>query len=655
MSKRIVPAVCVLAALAAGLPAPARGAGIQWKAIGPWSEDVEALAIDPKNPRTLYAATRNGVFKSIDGAETWVRKSKGIEKVHGLCLAIDPKTPSTLYVGAWSGGLFKSSDGGESWTSLRPSGGMAAVIYGRMRVEQVAVDPNNPRNLMFTERYKSATGGADFTEMTSDALGHQDLHAYAFDPKNPRVVYAAGAKDIRKSTDLGATWTKLEGAMPERGTGRIVAIHPGSGELLLGTSYEGLHKSSDGGKTWTKVGEGLNESAHIFAIAWNPADPKNVYVASNKKTGDETTTVWRSDDGGQSFDDVGRDLPYEKIQTLVIDPADPKVLYAGTPFSGVFKTTDAGKTWNEKSVGFQSGGRNVRALAVSGPGSVFVTTYGAVYRTADDGKSWRRLRSTIQKGLDYAFLAAGGAEKPLAIAGADDSRLVRSSDGGETWSDPPRSAPLTCVAPDPQNPRAFYLCVEGGGVLWGGDGSSWRPVTSNSEPTFLALAVDPQNPKNMFAGTHENLKRSTDGGKKWKEWKQFEKVKGGVVRPADSRRIFAISFDAKNPKAVYVATREDGILKSADAGETWTLAGLTGEKLTAFAVDPADSQRLLVGTKEKGVMLSTDGGATWADASAGLPLDEDKKKKERVSGIAFAPGSPASLYVATEGGVYRAQ
>jgi photosystem II stability/assembly factor-like uncharacterized protein len=159
----------------------------------------------------------------------------------------------------------------------------------------------------------------------------------------------------------------------------------------------------------------------------------------------------------------------------------------------------------------------------------------------------------------------------------------------------------------------------------------------------------------MFAGTHENLKRSTDGGKKWKEWKQFEKVKGGVVRPADSRRIFAISFDAKNPKAVYVATREDGILKSADAGETWTLAGLTGEKLTAFAVDPADSQRLLVGTKEKGVMLSTDGGATWADASAGLPLDEDKKKKERVSGIAFAPGSPASLYVATEGGVYRAQ
>ena len=630
-----------------------QGAPLQWKAIGPWSETVEAIAIDPKSSKVLYAATRNGIFKSNDGAETWVRKSKGIDEIHALSVAVDPKTPSTLYTGAYRGGLFKSIDGGESWKSVKPSGGAALYVFGRVPLEHIAIDPVNPQTLMFTSVYKSTNGAADFKQVELGA-GSTDVNHIGFDPKNPKIVYAAGTGDLMKSSDAGATWSRVDFGIPSPAHARVTAIHPGSGEILLGTGYSGLHKSTDSGKTWKGVGEGLREKARIESIAWDPSDARNVYVTANLKIGDEAS-VYRSTDGGGTFEHTGKDLPYEKISSLVMDPKDPKTLYAGAPFSGIFKTTDGGETWNEKSAGFGDSFRTIRALAASGPGTLFATTYGAVYRTNDDGKSWRRLRAGLKKGLDYTFLAAGGAAKPAAIVGADDAGLVHSTDGGETWADPPRSAPLKCVAPDPANPRAFYMCAGSGGVLHGADGS-WQFVADSSAPSFIALAVDPQNPQNVFGGTYRNLQRSTNGGKKWKEWKPFEKVKGGVVRPAEHRRIFAIAFDPKNAKTLYVATEADGVFKSTDGGETWSLAGLTAEKPTAFAIDPSDPQRLVAGTSEKGVFVSTDGGASWVDASAGLPEDEDRKKKERISAVVFAPGTPQRLYVATEGGgVYRAE
>jgi photosystem II stability/assembly factor-like uncharacterized protein len=653
MTKHAAAFAFTLAALAAPARAvaPATPAA-QWKAIGPWSENVEDVALDPKNPKVLYAATRNGIFKSTDGAETWVRKSKGMDKAHALCIAIDPKTPSTLLVGAYSGGPFKSIDGGETWKVVKPTGGAALYVLGRSPLHHIAIDPVNPKNVLFTGLYKSTTGGAEIADVDSLPGGNNFRHV-AFDPKNPKIVWAAGGSDLMKTADFGATWSKVDFGGPAADS-RLTVIHPKSGEILVGTDYSGLYKSADGGKTWKSVGEGLSERPRIDAVAWDPVNPQTVYVSSSLKHGDEDS-VFRSADGGETFTDVGKDLPWEPIKSIVIDPGDPKVVYAGTTFSGVFKTTDGGKTWNEKSQGFESSFRVIRALAAAGPGTLFATTYGTVYRTTDDGKTWQRMRSTIQKGLDYEFIGAGGADKPVVIAGADKSRLVYSADGGETWGDPPRSAPLNCIVRDPKDPRVFYMCSDGGGILRGGDASGWKPLSDDSNTTFIALAFDPQNAQNVWAATYHNLQRSVNGGKKWKEWKPFDKVKGGVVRPADSRHVLAIAFDPKNAKTIYVATQEDGLFKSADGGETWSSLSLIGEKLTSFALDPSDPLHLVVGTPEKGVSVSKDGGATWTSYSAGLPDDESKKKKEKITAVVFGSGAPASLYVATEDGVYRAQ
>jgi len=654
MRHRLLKIAALVATAAGAAPVRAAAPTAQWKTIGPWSESVEALALDPHNPKVVYVATREGIFKSTDGAESWVKRTKGIEKPHVLSLAVDPKTPTTLYAGALNGGLYKSVDGGETWKSLTPNKQVPGLgfVMRQPPVDFIAIDPVNPKNILFTSLYRSATGGAEIKEVEAGS-GGRDIKHVAFDPKNPKIAYAAGIGDLIRSSDGGVTWSRVDYGVPQPAHAKVTAIHPKSGEILLGTGYNGLRKSTDGGKTWKEVGEGLKEKASIVAIAWDPNDAENVYVSSSYKERD-VTSVFHSTDGGASFEDAGKDLPFEEITALVMDPTNPKLLYAGSTHSGVFKTTDGGKTWNEKDKGFESSFRKVRGLAVAGPGVVFVTSYGAVHRTMDDGKTWQRTRSGIEKGIDYEFVGARGGDKPHAVAGADDSRLVRSTDGGETWEDAPRSAPLRCIAPDPASPRAFYLCGKTG-VLYAGDGPSWKFVSEDSAG-FNALAVNPQNPQDIFAGGYHGLQRSTNGGKKWKEWKPFEKVKGGVARPAENRDVFAMAFDAKNPKTLYVATKEDGIFRSTDGGETWTIQGLTGEKLSAFALDPEDGQHLMVGTPDKGVKVSTDGGSTWTERSGGLPVDENSKKPERISGIAFAAGAPSKAYVATEGGgVYRAQ
>ena len=185
-----------------------------------------------------------------------------------------------------------------------------------------------------------------------------------------------------------------------------------------------------------------------------------------------------------------------------------------------------------------------------------------------------------------------------------------------------------------------------GGLFRGAEATNWQKVSAKDVyATFVAVAIHPRNPLDMFgAPLGGKLWRSKDGGKKWKEWKPFEKVKGSLVRSAEHRDIVALVFDPKDPNTLYAATEEDGVLRSADLGETWTLLGFTGEKLVTFALDPADPNRLAVGTQAKGVYLSTDRGATWNEENEGLT------EKKDIRWVVFGPGTPASrLYVAMRG------
>lgn len=642
----------LLSVLGGDRPAAAQGAPT-WKAIGPYGDQVNALLVDPKNPKTLLAGTQEGLFRSTDGAETWTNVGKGLGEITVLSLAADPKDPKTIYAGAWRGGLFKSVDGGATWKAVKPGKG-GDFVYGRIPVQGLAVDPSNPKHLLFTSFFRTTDGGMTIADVDPRVFpcGSRDLFAVAFDPKSPKTVWAGGTGSLCRSQDGGATWKRVEIGVPDPAHIKTIAIHPRRPDhVFVGTGYAGVVRTTDGGATWANESEGLAEKASVTEIALDREDPERLYVAAEIRPPGDPQTVFRSTDGGATFEDVGGDLPWEEIGALALDPVDGKTLYAGTSFGGVYRTTDGGGTWEEKSQGFVGTRRTVTAVAVGPGNALFASTYGAIHRSDDGGKSWRRLPSGFEKGLALEHLAAVPAEPMLIVAGGDDISARYSLDGGATWSSSGRARPIRCLARNPASPSTLYACTKDGIARMDSGGSFKHFGPEDFTPSLVSIAFDPGNPEVVLAAQRGGgLHRTTNGGKKWKDFnKGVTKVKESLTSFGEYTKIFALAWDGAS-KTLYAATEEEGVLKSGNGGESWTPVGLAGEKLTVFAVDPKDGKRLAAGTDAKGVFLSNDGGTTWVNAAKGLP------EKKRITSLAFGEGSPGKIYVASRGGsVYVAE
>jgi photosystem II stability/assembly factor-like uncharacterized protein len=196
---------------------------------------VQAVAIDPSNPATLYAGTPGGIFKSVNAGGNWTAASSGLTTLNVGELAIDPSTPSTLFAGTVSGGVFKSVDAGSTWTAQNSG------LPPFSNVSALAVDPTNPNVVyasIFGGVYKSVNGGASWTN-SSSGLGSGAVNALLIDPAQPNVVYAGNSTfGVYKSVNAGATWT----ALPSDGLAsrRIYSLGLNGGSLFAGSNGGGL-------------------------------------------------------------------------------------------------------------------------------------------------------------------------------------------------------------------------------------------------------------------------------------------------------------------------------------------------------------------------------------------------------------------------------
>ena len=263
----------------------------------------------------MYAASRRGVFKSSNGGLSWTDPSNGeLDGVNVHSLAIDPVTPSSLYAGTASG-ILKSTDGGASWSDRLTAG----AIY----------------NLIFASQ-KSTIYAADF-----DDVGYYPA---------PSAVY--------KSTDEGETWS---------GSAAYFAIAPGS--LVIDPTqtftlyaaaegyYGGVHKSVDSGSTWSAASRDL-APYRVQALAIDPRDPTTLYAVTY-------LGVHKSVDAGSTWSLVSRDQT--GVRALAIDPRNPSTLYAGTYSRGIFRSTDGGANWREFNTGLTNLG--VASLAIDRTGT----------------------------------------------------------------------------------------------------------------------------------------------------------------------------------------------------------------------------------------------------------------------------------------------
>ena len=294
----------------------------QWVSHGPPGV-VNAIAIDPKTPATLYAGTFDGaIFKSSDGGGRW--SASGLTNNEIWTLVLDPQTPTTLYAGT-SGGVYKSTDSGASYTAI--NNGLTSTI-----VLALAVDPQTPTTVYAGTGYgglfKSSNGGESWSAANT-GLTNPYVDALAIDPQRVSTLYA-------------------------------------------GTFDGGVFKSNDGGGSWTAINSGLR-SSNVLALAVDPQAPATLYA------GISGGGVFKSSNGGESWTAINNGLTINDVRALAIDPQTPTSLYAGTNGNGLFKSTDGGGSWSAIDSGLRN--LNVPALAIDpqNPSRTYAGTSGGVF------------------------------------------------------------------------------------------------------------------------------------------------------------------------------------------------------------------------------------------------------------------------------------
>jgi photosystem II stability/assembly factor-like uncharacterized protein len=251
--------------------------------------EVRTCTVDPHNSDIVYAGTGgSGVFKSINGGNSWSAINNGLANLWVSVLVIEPQDPATIYAandvdpGA---GVFKTIDGGASWSKV-----------------------------------------TDITTRWTFAL--------AIDPNNSQIVYAATLDGVSKSTNGAVTWNDSSAGLPRIGV-YAIAIDPENHDTLYaGTTNApggGLFKRTDAGNNWKKIGAGLLPTP-IRAIVLDPRNPRTIYLATWYQG------IYTSGDGGLTWTEMNSGLDNPYVRAVVIKPGDSSLIYAGTLGSGVFVT-----------------------------------------------------------------------------------------------------------------------------------------------------------------------------------------------------------------------------------------------------------------------------------------------------------------------------
>ncbi len=394
----------------------------------------------------------------------------------------------------------------------------------------------------------------------------------------------------------------------------------------------------------------------VYCITADPAHPATLYAGTARG-------IFKSDDGAATWRAVGVGLPSVRVQTIAIDPTATGTLYAGTitpngvASVGIFKSTDAGETWSAANDGLIDpvtgiAPLDVAALAIDprDPATLLAgTRFSEIFRSPDGGTTWEpETLGGFNVGLQTtSFLYS--AANPAVVDAASTLGLLQSTDGGVTWAEFGNApAAFFTLAGDPSSASTLYAGDSTGSGIWKSTdgGSHWStrnqglPVISGAPsgqqaPLILAIAVDPQNPSTIYAGSYGNgLFVSADAAASWS-------ASNGGLRSA---YVNALRLGAGPAPALYAGTLGGGVAQSADGARTWVPRndGLNLGLVYEVVPDPSAPGSLFAAAFD-GVSRSVDGGASWQAANAGLPVDP-------VDALLRTPNGSGTLFAATLGG-----
>jgi photosystem II stability/assembly factor-like uncharacterized protein len=393
-------------------------------------------------------------------------------------------------------------------------------------------------------------------------------------PGQPNVFYiGVNNGGVWKTTDYGHTWKPIFDDQPTGSIGALAVapsrpdtIYVGSGEGLqrpdLSTG-DGIYKSTDGGKSWRNLG--LRNAQQIGAILVDPRDPNLVYVAAlgHPYGPNEERGVFRSADGGETWQRVLYKDENTGAIALAFDPKNSKVIYADLwsarqgpwengawqgPGSGLYKTTDGGNTWQQLTKGlptFEQGlGRIGIAVAPSDSNTVYATVdatqLGGIYRSDDAGESWRRVgtdRRAWARGSDFAEIDVDPRNKDIIYTAA--IAAYKSTDGGKTWTafkGAPGGDDYHTLWINPENPDIMLLATDQGAAISVNGGDTWSSWYNQPTAQFYHVITDNQFPYWVYGGQQESgsagvKSRGDNGAITFRDWRTVGVEEYGYVAP----------------------------------------------------------------------------------------------------------------------------
>jgi photosystem II stability/assembly factor-like uncharacterized protein len=468
--SRLARAWASLLAAAALIGAPGAAAAAKWWRLPVWGAEVRAFAVDPFEAGRVYLGTSRGNFYgSSDGGETWqaLRSGPAFPGYVATALVADGGTPGRLWAalaGAYRGGLVaRSDDRGMTWTVLaRWDGPVAtrALALAAGADPVLAIGGDDGVRL-------SRDGGRSWTPSGAGVDGLERVESLAFDPSDPRTLYAGTWRQAFRTRDGGATWSRIASGMVLDATIYSWDLDAKDPRDIWVSTCGWVYRTEDGGDRWTRFQQGFtNRRSH--AVRRDPTRPGVIYAAT-------VGGLHRSIDGGKSWERVSRESLV--VTALALDPRTGR-LYVGSEGEGVFTSDDGGRTLERRSNGLAEGRVADLVADPNDPSRVF---FFRAYAGEESGV-WEAVGSRVRRVSEdplpvSAWLAATrDRDGRTALMLASSAGVRVSRDGGARWSAPSESPPGTPVAlfgapfPSP-------LLVTSAGVFAASDGGrSFRPV-----------------------------------------------------------------------------------------------------------------------------------------------------------------------------------
>ncbi|MDQ7040723.1 MAG: glycosyl hydrolase [Rhodothermus sp.] len=563
--------------------------GKTWTFIGlPDSRHIGDIVIHPRNPDLVYVAVmghafgpneERGVYRSKDGGKTWERILFVSEDVGAVDLAMDPTNPRILYATLWrfrrtpysfesggeGSGLWKSTDGGDTWVELTHNPGMPEPPIGKIGIT-VSADPDRLYAIVEAHEggvFRSDDGGKTWRRVNDDRNLRQRAWYYSHivaDPKDPDVVYVLNV-GFWKSKDGGRTFTRIR---TPHGDHHDLWIDPDDPRHMIIADDGGAQVTYDGGETWTTY---YNQpTAQFYRVTTDNVFPYRIYGAQQDNS---TVRIYSRSDGPGISERDWEPTAGGESGWLAPDPKDPEIVYGGS-YGGYLERYDHRTRqrrrvdiWPDNPMGHGAKDLKYRfnwnfpILFSRHDPNVLYAAANVLFKTTNEGQRWEQISPDLTRNdttkmgpsggpitkdntsVEYygtIFALAESVHEPGVIwTGSDDGLIYLTRDGGKTWQNvtpPPSIMPewiqINSIEPDPFNPGGLYVAA----TMYKWDdfrpylyktkdyGRTWQKITNGiaADHFTRVIRADPERPGLLYAGTESGLYISFDDGEHWQRF-----------------------------------------------------------------------------------------------------------------------------------------